>query len=259
MTISEQMYEQGYVIIPQVIDGDEIEAIKACYRTIAARSGLTTLLPTDILKYPSIFNVLLKESVVRAIRHVFGRDFCLFPNFTIRESVYIPWHNDAYFLPEAIVDPQIPLQFMQCAVYLQDNDMHSGGGITLIPSSHRLSQRTIRAMLETPEKYEQCVMSKSGDLVLWDNRVTHRSSFADKTPDSTKLALQWTVSASEKHNGDYLNYLHARSQQKLHVSDFLKESPRLYFADMLNIQFPSSFHPDALQRMEQQNIRFTGL
>ncbi len=102
-------------------------------------------------------------------------------------------------------------------------------------------------------------MSKAGDLVLWDNRITHRSTYPDKAPDSTKLALQWTVSASQDHNGPYLDYLRARAERSMHVSDYLPKSPKPYFVDMPNVVFPTSFHQDSLSRMTRQNIHFIGL
>jgi len=259
MEIIEEMYEQGYIVVPQVINHDEIKKIRGHYKHISKQSGLSTLLPTEILKQPDIFNLLLKEKSTVTIKKLFGCDFSLFPNFTIRESVYIPWHNDSYFLPEEVIDPKEKLQFMQCAIYLQDNDSEFGGGITLIPFSHRLDKKTIDDMLRTPELYEKIIMSKAGDLVLWDNRITHKSSYPDKVPDSTKLALQWTVSASEIHNGPYLDYLRARAQRSMHVSDYLPKSPKPYFADMSNVTFPSSFHQDSVRLMEQQNIQFIGL
>ncbi|MGV3345585.1 phytanoyl-CoA dioxygenase family protein [Enterobacteriaceae bacterium LUAb1] len=259
MNISEDMYDQGYVVIPQIIDKNEISLIRENYISISRQSGLATLLPCDILKHPQIFAVLLKEKVIMAIRQLFGRNFSLFPDFTIRESVYIPWHNDAYFLPPEVIDPLAPLQFMQCAIYLQDNDPELGGGITLIPCSHRLGKSTVSSMLALPEVYEKMVMSKAGDLILWDSRMTHRSSGPDQAPDRTQLALQWSVSASEKYAAAYLSYLRSRSQQSVHVGDFLPESAMPYFADMVNVVFPDSFHPESLRQMAQQHIQFTGL
>ncbi|KMJ43802.1 phytanoyl-CoA dioxygenase [Xenorhabdus khoisanae] len=254
-----QIKEQGYVVIPEGINKEEINMVRAFYKKTAKKSNLSTLLPTDILKYPDVFHVILKDKVVTAIKEIFGRNFSLFPNFTIRESVYIPWHNDAYFLPDEVINPEAPLQFMQCAIYLQDNDPEHGGGITLIPFSHRLDQTTVKSMLDTPQAYEKIIMSKAGDLILWDNRITHKSSYPDKAPDNTKLALQWTVSASERHNEPYLQYLRDRAQRSMHVSDYLPKSPRSYFADMPNVLYPNSFQPDSLNIMKQQNIQFIGL
>ncbi|WP_241538307.1 phytanoyl-CoA dioxygenase family protein [Xenorhabdus sp. KK7.4] len=259
MNIITQMNEQGYIVIPEAIDKREINIIREYYKYITEKNDLSTLLPTDILKNTDIFHAILKNKIVTAIKDIFGRDFSLFPNFTIRESIYIPWHNDAYFLPDEVINPKTQLQFMQCAIYLQDNDLEHGGGITLIPFSHRLDQATVKNMLNTPQIYEKVIMSKAGDLILWDNRITHRSTYPDKTPDNTKLALQWTVSASGQHNESYLQYLRDRAQRSMHVSDYLPKSPKPYFADMPNVQYPDSFHQDSLRMMKQQNIQFIGL
>ncbi|WP_340618735.1 phytanoyl-CoA dioxygenase family protein [Xenorhabdus entomophaga] len=259
MNITKKMYEQGYVVIPEIIGKGEIKVIRDFYKKTSEINDLSTLLPTDILKNTEIFHAILNDKAVMAIKEIFGRNFSLFPNFTIRESVYIPWHNDAYFLSDEVINPDTHLQFMQCAIYLQDNDPDHGGGITLIPFSHRLDQATVKSMLNTPQAYEKVIMSKAGDLILWDNRITHRSTYPDKAPDNTKLALQWTVSASEQHNEPYLQYLRDRAQHSMHVSDYLPKSPKSYFADMPNVRYPDSFHEDSLKIMKTQNIHFIGL
>ncbi|MCC8375882.1 MULTISPECIES: phytanoyl-CoA dioxygenase family protein [Photorhabdus] len=259
MNFKEKMQEMGYVVIPEAIEKEEIEIIRNFYKETSNINNLSTLLPTDILKNTEVFHAILNDKSVTVIKEIFGKSFSLFPNFTIRESVYIPWHNDAYFLSDEVINLYAPLQFMQCAIYLQDNDPEYGGGITLIPFSHRLNQTTVKKMLNTPQAYEKVIMSKAGDLILWDNRITHRSTYPDKAPDNTKLALQWTVSASKQHNELYLQYLRDRAQHSMHVSDYLPKSPKPYFADMPNVRYPDSFHQDSLKIMKTQNIHFIGL
>ncbi|ENV3752029.1 TPA: phytanoyl-CoA dioxygenase family protein [Salmonella enterica subsp. enterica serovar Newport] len=259
MNIIEKMNTEGYCVIPRVLNNEEINLVRNFYSEISKQNNLTTLLPTDILKHSDVFNLVIKNKIIKSIKLLFGKDFSLFPNFTIRESVYIPWHNDAYFLPNEIFHPDTPLQFMQCAIYLQDNDMISGGGVTVIPFSHRLDKVTVLSMLETPHIYEEVITSKAGDLILWDNRITHRSTYPDETPNNKKIALQWTVTASEKYNDSFLKYLCARVKQNLHVSDFLNKSPKPYFADMSNVIYPDSFSKESLDIMKKYNVNFIGL
>ncbi|MFW3799181.1 hypothetical protein [Klebsiella quasipneumoniae] len=68
MNMIAQMHQHGYVVIPQAIGSDEIQTIRDCYKHLSESSGLSTLLPTDILNQPAIFNVLLKENITSAIR-----------------------------------------------------------------------------------------------------------------------------------------------------------------------------------------------
>lgn len=256
MNIREKMQQDGYVVIPGVLSGKQVSTLRETYTHSLAESEQSTLLPTAFLQFDDMVDALFDPQTVNAIKEIFQSDFSLLPNFTVRESVYIPWHNDAYFLPEEIVSPHALPEFLQCAYYLQDNDPIAGGGITLIPGSHKLSQGEVKLRLAESAKFERTVMTKAGDLVIWDNRVTHRSSAPDIAPIETKLAIQWTVSASIKHNAYYVNYLRARAERSMHVSDYLPNSPKPYFADMPNVRYPSSFTPETVLKMKGESISF---
>ncbi|AZE57124.1 hypothetical protein C4K03_4996 [Pseudomonas synxantha] len=256
MNYREKLQQEGYVVIPQVLSSDQVATLRGTYTRSLAQTQQSTLLPTAFLQFSDMINALFEPRAVNAIKEIFQSDFSLLPNFTVRESVYIPWHNDAYFLPEEVIEPSASPEFLQCAYYLQDNDPVAGGGITLLPGSHKLSKDEVKLRLADPVAYERTVMSKAGDLVIWDNRVTHRSSAPDETPVATKLAIQWTVSASTKHNASYITYLRARAERSLHVSDYLPNSPKPYFADMPNVRYPSSFSQDAVLKMTRESIAF---
>ncbi|MCW7549619.1 hypothetical protein OO184_17195 [Photorhabdus sp. APURE] len=116
MNIKKKMHEMGYVVIPEAIGKEEIEIIRSFYKKTSKINNLSTLLPTDILKNTEVFHAILNDKSITVIKEIFGKSFALFPNFTIRESVYIPWHNDAYFLSNEVINPDAPLQFMQCAI-----------------------------------------------------------------------------------------------------------------------------------------------
>ncbi|WP_205068669.1 MULTISPECIES: hypothetical protein [unclassified Photorhabdus] len=118
MNVKEKIHEMGYVVIPEAIEKEEIEIIRDFYTETSKINNLSTLLPTDILKNTEVFHAILDDKSVTVIKEIFRKSFSLFPNFTIRESVYIPWHNDAYFLSNEVINPDAPLQFMQCAIYL---------------------------------------------------------------------------------------------------------------------------------------------
>lgn len=256
MNIRKMLQEDGYVVIPRVLSGEQVSTLRETYNHSLAETEQSTLLPTAFLRFNEMVEALFDPKTVSAIKEIFQSDFALLPNFTVRESVYIPWHNDAYFLPDEIVSPNALPEFLQCAYYLQDNDPIAGGGITLFPGSHKLSKDEIKLRLAEPAKFERTVMTKAGDLVIWDNRVTHRSSAPDTAPVETKLAIQWTVSASTKHNASYVAYLRARAERSMHVSDYLPNSPKPYFADMPNVRFPSSFTPETVIKMKGESIAF---
>ena len=118
---------------------------------------------------------------------------------------------------------------------MQDNNEESGGGLEIISGSHK-NPHINRKDPSNSENYiiekGDISKSKAGDLVLWDSRVVHRS-IKNNNPKLKKLALQWTISNTNRFASKYLNYLSNRSyKQTKHVSDmgtdredaFLKEA-----------------------------------
>ena len=250
--------ENGYAVFPSVVSTDEIDALRNTYEAYLAREEVNTVPPTRFLQLPVFMEAVLADKCVAALRSILGGPFKLLPTFTVRESVYLPWHNDAYFLPPEVKEKDAPLNFIQCTIYLQDNDDEHGGGVTVVPGTHRHPIERAEDGRHDIERHAHNVHNKAGDLVIWDNRITHRSTTARSAPSIRKLAIQWTAAATARHTDAYLEYLRKRATQKMHVSDEVGRRPVAYFADMPNVRFPESFPEPTRTRMADTGVTFVG-
>lgn len=251
--------EHGYAVFPEAVTKIQVANLRHAYELYLAKKDISTILPTDFLQMNMFMSALLSDKTVAGIKTLLGNTFCIFPNFTVRESVYLPWHNDAYFLSDEVKSKSAPLHFIQCAIYLQDNDDVEGGGVTVVPGSHKNILR--KSKNYDSENIDSCaknVINRAGDLVVWDNRITHRSSTPVINPTEKKLAIQWTSAVSKEHSDEYLAYLKKRASQKLHVSDYVGRRPISYFSDMPNVKFPDTFPKQIRIRMEEMQVSFIG-
>lgn len=258
MNSVEYFKENGYAVFPSVISTEEIDALRNVYETELASEEISTVPPTRFLQRPAFMAAVLSDRCVQALRAILGGPFILLPNFTVRESVYLPWHNDAYFLPLEVREKDAPLHFVQCTIYLQDNDDEYGGGVTVVPGTHRHPMEKTQGDRQDIEARARNVHNKAGDLVIWDNRITHRSTTARQAPSIRKLAIQWTAAATPKYTAPYLDYLRKRATEKMHVSDEVGRRPVAYFSDMPNVRFPESFPEPTRTRMSDTGVTFIG-
>lgn len=250
--------ENGFVVIPDVITSEKIADLRQAYKEALEKYQLVTLTPTQFLEEIDIAKVIFESKVVEATREIVGPDYHMYPDFTIRENLYIPWHTDVSYLPADVANDGGTANFVQCSIYLQDNNQETGGGLEVLSGSHlsrgidrRNPTNTEGLSFENPE----LTRSTAGALVFWDSRIVHRS-IKNKVPENSKLAIQWTVSANDNYSELYLDYLRQRAEKtRAHVSDQGKRE-EAFVNDIANIQFPGSFSSDLLGLISQQNLRF---
>lgn len=250
------LIEQGYCVVPNVIAKSQISRLRDLNLNLFDQSGLITLKPNDFLKNPEVSDILFSSEIVHAISTVVGEKFCIYPDFTIRKSLYIPWHTDTSYLSSSDTDSHEESDMVQMSIYLQDNDLASGGGLEIIPGSHRYKNLNRKDLLTNEIDFglAKLMPSMAGDLVFWDSRIIHRSSNQNKK-SKVKLAIQWTISKTERFSAQYIQYLIDRvmSRQK-HVSDKIGTREHDYLNGIKEVRFPESF-----SEQHREKIKFFGL
>jgi ectoine hydroxylase-related dioxygenase (phytanoyl-CoA dioxygenase family) len=260
MSYQDFLNDNGYVVIPSFLNKSEVALIRECHSRIVKVDKLKTLTPTSIISNGLLNKFILSDNVVNALKGVMGAtSYFMYPNFTIRESIYLSYHNDSFFLPEAVENSMEFPEFIQCSMYLQDNNNIEGGGVSVLPKSHffKRDERTNvtkNINFEKDKFNTKVVESNAGDLVLWDSRIIHSSTKYMENPSCKKLALQWTVSKTASYAKYFIEYLKNRSDQELHVSDHEAERPIKYFSDMGDI-VDSSIPQHDKDILAKQNIK----
>jgi ectoine hydroxylase-related dioxygenase (phytanoyl-CoA dioxygenase family) len=260
MSLKDKFEQLGYAVIPNVVDQQTIDLMREDHTDIIKDFDLKTL-PQHLFlnKQSFIDNIVNKAS--KYLKTAFDQNsFVLYPNFTVRESIYLSFHNDSYFMKEDDEKNLDKPEFIQCAIYFQDNDENEGGGVTVVPETHLLSREDRKKITHNVNNggSGRIVKSKSGDLVIWDARLIHSSTKPLSNPKEKKLALQWSVSRSDNYSDDFISYLSDRAKKKLHVSDFEAQRPLNFFIDMPNVSL-NSFPEDIQESLLEQNIKFMGI
>ena len=185
-------------------------------------------------RYDALRWILLHPPLVEALRELLGTGFAYLPETVAHDSIRGHWHKDTsaqlkaghrfHFAPDYAM--------VQCAIYFQDNTVEYGGGVDVIPGSHRAAdsyssplQRVANRLRKKGLWFEKSggtsVMSKAGDLVLFDFRIDHRGTPAARTPippEARKFALFIAASADNAHARAYCDYIGGRADYR-----FLKE------------------------------------
>lgn len=252
-----ELFQLGYCVVPQVLAQDHIDSLRNIYLRTFADSNLVTLKPSEFLKNEAIADIIFNPQVIKTIETIIGKEFCIYPDFTIRKSLYIPWHTDTAYLSIKDTDDDEHSDMVQMSIYLQNNALESGGGLEIIPGSHRQKNLNRQNLMANEIDFNQAKLmpSMAGDLVFWDSRLIHRSSHANINKE-TKLALQWTISRTEKFSLHYLNYLNDRilAKQK-HVSDNVGTRESDYLLGIKEVKFPESFSPHQNQMIINNKIK----
>lgn len=235
----EKLQKYGYVVVKQVLSPAIVEVVKKDARKILDASGGDTMCPSDFLRSHALTSALFSVQMRQVINKLFGtqQQLFLYPNFTIRNHLYINWHTDDFFLDAPLEkSTDLPL-FYLFNVYLQDNSLEVGGGLDVQAGTQHLTlqERSLLSEAEGPNP-EHFIASQAGDLIIFDYRVVHRGTMPTMVGRPDRMALQWTLSTSDVVAPVYLAYLRQRSSQKIHISDFTQHRAQAFFDDLPNIR-----------------------
>lgn len=227
-----QFDDVGYVLVPGVLTAEQVARLRtdveARFDTAAEDRppGDSDEFVFDLFnRYPEFAWVLFLPPVLTALREVMGD-----PPVLLRESVaqreqYGHWHKDTTSAERA--GERFPheedLRFAELALYLQDNDAESAGGLEVEPRSHRdVDHFARRGVIDRalgkfrggprPPGHVVRVPSRAGDLVIFDFKLSHRASrpVVPKGQRPDKLAMFQAVSSRTPHVESYHRYLQGR-------------------------------------------------
>lgn len=266
-TMVERYARDGFVIVPGVLSEAEVAATRrACHERLQ-EIGRQEMLPADFLAAPAVWDAIFRPRMAEAVRAVLGDDAVLYPNLTVRKSLYIGWHVDEAFAGanrEYVWAPGFA--HLQGAIYLQDNAADTGGGIDVVPGSHLMSADgygRVAPDFETglaalaPGQQPIRVDGKAGDLVLWHARAWHRSTqpqngtngAADGTEE--KLGLFFSAGRRDAYeNNRFLSHLVTKQIQK----DDGRNVKFGRHAQILDIRYPDSFPADVRARLDELDL-----
>jgi hypothetical protein len=268
-----QLYEQhGFILVPQVLSSEEVAKLRAHLDLRFAEHGNpSSLLPSQSLSDPRLYEVLLREPVVRALKELFGDGYTLFTDFSAARNGFGrpgELHHDADAEGAKRYLQAANYRFAKCGVYLQDNLPEWGGGVTITPDLHRFPIRTpftridfvLKRMRDGRKlrKQERWVDLKAGDLLIFDSRLPHQSAFPsryavadvaengtlDLPPEHTKYVLYWNACAGDSYVPEFTAHMGRRAARGEKL-----------FIDAASLRYPEDFPADLVARLTREGVR----
>lgn len=260
----EAFARDGFAVVRDVLNHEQVAGLRSLCGDLMTAKGKQELLPKVFLDTPELIATVLRDEVVDALSTALGGPVSLYPNLTVRKSLYIGWHIDEAFAgpgKEYVWDSGFA--HVQAAIYLQDNDEEHGGGIDVVPGSHMTSvdgygqcrPDFTRALANVPAGREPIrVDSRAGDLVLWHARLLHASTPSQSPEESgapTKLGVFLSAGRPDRYeNNRFLSHLAAK---RIQLDDGKQvEYPR--HGQVLDIRFPESYSEETLARIEEVGL-----
>lgn len=231
-----QFRSDGYTMVPGVISPDEVSRLRVFLQDrFDGQKGVNDGGVGRILD--TFFNFedmapcwsALNDTAVECLRSLLGDGFVIFPACSVHDSGFGIWHKDSTSFEQRgwQFHREPDYLMVQVAIYLQDNGREYGGGLSVVPGSHRqqrdravtvgdprsLRNRIARRLAnEIRDRRSVDLPSKAGDLLMFDFRLDHRATKPTCSPASIpsaqrKFALFFPGSANNKHALAYKEYL----------------------------------------------------
>lgn len=243
-------YTKGYLHVPAVYSEQDIERARALIEADVASGGWESAphhdegVTTDIYeRIPALAEIVFNEAYLRAMDDIFGPEAIVLAEPAVHRGRYYYWHKDSTFIDEQGDDYHWKPDFeaAMTVLYLQPNHPEFGGGITVVPETHKdpdfyhripKMSLTERAILKAQkiagishfdklDKHPQLhqIQSEAGDLLILDMRIDHKGTPKLKPVPYTKYGImnigckgaataeRLRHSLRQRGSGYYKNYL----------------------------------------------------
>jgi hypothetical protein len=239
VTLLERFERDGYVLVRDALD---IPTVRELRRTFLPVFELTDarVLHDALLAFKRVRDAFEAPKVQYTLATLLGSPFVAPPYSSVAYNGFGVFHTDTTGAEMAgqTFHRSPDFRLVTAALYLQDNTRTLGGGITLVPGSHRqpdpypvlTRDKHARRQLVTGSRWRQAVKrwsggwlydwnapfasaegaidiaSRAGDLVVWDVRIVHRATPAHGL--ASKLALFFMAARDTAViRGPYLDYV----------------------------------------------------
>jgi len=196
--LRQKFKRNGYVLLPGVLSPAEIAAIRE--RMPENFDKLTHIPKTylqarECLKIPEVYRLMTHPRIVEACKAIFGKQLIYVNDLVVQRNVLPPTPTSPHLDCQAeyrsledtshLLDPDF--LFAKVGIYLQDNTAETGGGIDVFERGHRwigngiffryqIYKRILRPLMARRMKRLE---TKAGDVLIFDCRLPHRSTFAE--------------------------------------------------------------------------------
>ena len=216
----EAYHRDGYLVVPGLYGGADVARARDLIEADRASGGWADApyhaddVTTDVYeRVPELAEIVLSGPYLRAMEDLFGPDAWVLAEPAVHRGRYYGWHKDSTFL-----DAQgerfhwaAGFEAAMTVLYLQDNHPEHGGGLTVVPGTHRdpdvyhripamglVERAWLKAQkvagvshFDRLDRHPdlQDLGSRAGDLLVIDMRLDHRGTPARTAPPVQKYGV----------------------------------------------------------------------
>ncbi len=247
--------EQGWALLKNIYTRDDIARCRELVDDIFASKTIkrspfdSEFIINDIYRHcPELAKLVFNKKYFAGVRSLLGKEIVWLPECAIHRDRYAKWHKDTTEQEIGGVTSHINEEspMLQVSTYFQDYSLDEGGGITIVPGSHRrpdrflsmykfdlltrIKRKTMRTLGQTVfqkiEKNKEAfdLPGKATDLAVFDIRTEHRASSPIGKPLMIKYAIFNTYGKNTKALREYY--------------EFMKNRPEPYYRFYKNFEAP---------------------
>lgn len=161
-------------------------------------------------RYPAVWKAIFDSEILGVLKLLLGEDFAILPESALHRKSYGTWHKDTDSQQKAghRFHWEADCDIVQIAFYFQANTPELGGGLEVIPGSHRVDMR----WYEESQKGLR-VLSEAGDMVIFNTRLDHKACWpVQPVPEGQeKYAVFFMASRNNDHARRYIDFIRGRS------------------------------------------------
>jgi hypothetical protein len=224
---------QGFLRVPNVLTSEQVQSLRTF---LSQKFSLpeNQRLPHDkdfVLynywgRYPELRWLLYHEPIVHTFSSLLGKDYVMTSEVVVLYNIFGGWHKDSTSQEKAnkAFHKDDHYAVYEVALYLQDNCDEYGGGLDVIPGTHRqffdpyagkklaLTDR-ISNKITRLTKSPISIPSKAGDLMIFHHRLSHRATqkkAKEVPPEHEKIGVFMAVGKKHESTSDYQRYIWSR-------------------------------------------------
>lgn len=138
----------GIILVRNALSREEVARVRTALDHAFATEQMrdvAVMCPAQILRHATVWSMIFKERIVRALRAALGAELCYHQDLDVQRNNYgqngwrryTGWHMDSGSEGANAYIRAPDYRFAKCGIFLQNFDNGWGGGIRIKPKSHR--------------------------------------------------------------------------------------------------------------------------
>tara|TARA_B100000212_G_scaffold220049_1_gene166627 strand:- start:1205 stop:2065 length:861 start_codon:yes stop_codon:yes gene_type:complete len=285
MNINKKFLDNGFMYFKNVISDNDVSEIRHQLLDFFKKQKKNHMFTKEFLSFESVSKVPFLESVHEKVLEAIG-SYKLIPFYSLTYNLHSQvWHRDSQSLlnsTQFIYDEEY--QVSKCGIYLQNDTIKWGGGLEIIPKSHKpgflgyrfplsfsKNRRGKTSLIQLmAQKFQNNFLQKkvrldvkAGDLLVFHGNLLHRASkpsarlnqkhqIEEVPDDKAKFMYQWEVSPDNQFLSKYIKHQKSRVAKKnIGYNDFISQG--------LESKYPESYHRTIAGKIQDNNISIANL